>query len=110
MGDKKFVYVDMGLKDYALLPREEISLTGERAEDKLSIGETREFVVIRTSNRAVQPIVSLKALEMEAAWERARQWQSLDTVVDVLVTETTRGGYRVNMKGLKSFLPISQVV
>merc|ERR1711988_458838 len=107
--DKKFVYVKMGLKDYALLPREEVSLTGKRAEDVLPIGESREFFVMRKSKREVQPFVSLKAFEIEVAWERARQQLLTGEVENALVAEATKGGYRVDLGGFKSFLPVSQV-
>merc|ERR1711904_670804 len=104
--DKKFVYVDMGLKDYALLPREEVSLTGQRAEDILPIGESREFLVMRKSKREVQPFVSLKAFEIEVAWERARQRLLTEEIENALVVESTKGGYRVDLGGFKSFLPV----
>merc|ERR1711988_1137188 len=107
--DKKFVYVKMGLKDYALLPREEVSLTGKRAEDVLPIGESREFFVMRNSKREVQPILSLKTFEIELAWERARKQLLNGEVEDALVVESTKGGYRVDLQGFKSFLPVSQV-
>merc|ERR1711904_347958 len=107
--DKKFVYVDMGLKDYALLPREEVSLAGKSAEDVLPIGESREFFVMRNSKREVQPLVSLKAFEIEMAWERARQQLLTGEVEDALVVEGTKGGYRIDLGGFKSFLPVSQV-
>jgi len=107
--DKKFVYVDMGLKDYALLPREEVSLAGERAEDILPIGESREFLVMRKSKKGVQPFVSLRAFEIEMAWERARQQLLTGEVQDALVIEGTKGGYRIDLGGFKSFLPVSQV-
>lgn len=107
--DKKNVYVDMGLKDYALLPKEEVSLAGKHAEEVLLVGESREFLVIRTSEREIQPIVSLKALELESAWEHARQQMQADAIIDVPVVMATKGGYRVDMGGLKSFLPMSQI-
>jgi small subunit ribosomal protein S1 len=106
--DKKFVYVDMGLKDYALLPREEVSLAGEHAEAVLSVGESREFLVIRACDSEVQLVLSLKALEMELAWERARQQLKANATLEVTVVGATKGGYRVDMGGLKSFLPASQ--
>merc|ERR1712216_543958 len=42
--DKKFVYVKLGLKDYAILPREEVSLIGKRPEDVLLVGQSKEFL------------------------------------------------------------------
>lgn len=107
--DKKFLKVDMGLKDYALLPREEVSLTGRCAEDVVSIGETIEFLVIRTSTRETQPVVSLKALETEVAWERVRNHLQADVTLDASVVEATKGGYRLDVEGLRSFLPVSQI-
>lgn len=106
---KKSVYVDMGLKDYALLPREEVSITEESVENILSIGESREFLVTSVSKRDIRPIISLKAIEIELAWENARQQMQTGAVIETLVVEATRGGYRVSLNGLKSFLPVSQI-
>jgi small subunit ribosomal protein S1 len=107
--DKKTIYVDMNLKDYALLPRDEVSLTGESAENLLSIGESREFLVINVMERDVRPIVSIKALEMETAWARVREQLQAGSVIESPVIEATKGGYRVDLGGLKSFLPVSQI-
>jgi len=107
--DRKFVYVDMGLKDYALLPKEEVSLTLERAEDRLPVGTSHEFLVIRASKHEFCPVVSLKALETEAAWECANQHMQADAILEVSVIEATKGGYRVNIEGLKSFMPVTQI-
>jgi small subunit ribosomal protein S1 len=107
--DNKFVYIDLGLKDYALLPRNEVSIKKERAEDLLLTDESYEFLVTRASKREVQLILSLKALEISKAWEQARIQLNSDVTVDVSVVEAIKGGYRVDMGGHTSFLPISQV-
>jgi small subunit ribosomal protein S1 len=103
------VLIDMGLKDYAILPFNEISIKGGHAEDLLTVGETREFLVIRSTNREVQLTVSLKAIEMEMAWQRAREHLNSDSIIDVQVLEATKGGFRVSMEGQTSFLPVSQI-
>jgi small subunit ribosomal protein S1 len=107
--DNKSVYVDLGLKDYALLPRDEVSMIKKRAEEVLNVGETREFLVIRSTNREVQLTVSLKAIDIELAWERAREQLNTGAILDVTVVEALKGGYRVDMGGQTSFLPISQI-
>jgi len=107
--DNKFIYVDMGIKDHALLPREEVSFNNERAEDVLSIGSSYEFLVIRASKREHQLTISLKALEVEEAWKRSREQLKSGTILEVSVISSTKGGYRVEMKGHTSFLPISQI-
>merc|ERR1711907_584314 len=43
------------------------------------------------------------------AWERARKQLLNGEVEDALVVEGTKGGYRVDLAGFKSFLPVSQV-
>jgi small subunit ribosomal protein S1 len=107
--DKRLVYIDVGLKDYALLPREEVSLAGEIAEEILPIGESQVFLVTKISKRDAQPTVSRAAIEREAAWERVREQLQTDVIVDSLILETTKGGYRVDMGGINSFLPSSQI-
>jgi len=107
--DKKLVYIDMGLKDYAILPREEVSLTGEKAEEVLPIGESQVFLVTNISKRDAQPTVSRAALEREDAWDRVREQMRTEVIIESLIVETTKGGYRVDMGGLNSFLPASQI-
>jgi small subunit ribosomal protein S1 len=107
--DNRSVLVDMGLKDYAILPLNEISIKGGHAEDFLKEGDTREFLVIRSSSREVQLTVSLKAIEMEMAWERARERLNSGSIIDAPVLEATKGGFRVCMEGQTSFLPVSQI-
>jgi small subunit ribosomal protein S1 len=99
----------MGLKDYAVLPREEISMTGENAEDVLTIGESRQFLVTDVTRRDIRPTISLRAIEMEMAWQSARQQLQTSAIIEAPVVEATKGGYRVSLKGLKSFLPVSQI-
>merc|ERR1719335_1569630 len=107
--DKRLVYIDVGLKDYALLPREEVSLAGESAEEILPIGESQVFLVTKISKRDAQPTVSRAAIEREMAWERVQEQLRTDVIVDSLIVETTKGGYRVDMGGINSFLPSSQI-
>jgi ribosomal protein S1 len=56
--ENRSVLVDIGLKDYAILPSDEISITGGHAADKLIENEKREFLVIRSSSRDVQLTLS----------------------------------------------------
>merc|ERR1712066_605214 len=48
-------------------------------------------------------------LEMERAWERARERLNSEAILEVSVIEVIKGGYRVDMDGHISFLPVSQV-
>merc|ERR1719262_1923654 len=43
------------------------------------------------------------------AWADARQQLQTDPIMELPVVEATKGGYRVDMEGLKSFLPVSQI-
>jgi small subunit ribosomal protein S1 len=107
--DKRSIYVDMGLKDYALLPRREVSLIEESAEEVLPVGESRVFLVTGVSKRDAQLTVSRAAVEREMAWDRVRQQIQTNAVIESLVVEAVKGGYKLNVEGLKSFLPASQI-
>jgi len=107
--DSKSVYLDMGAKKYAILPHEEVSITGKRVEEVLSVGDTVDLLVIQASDKETRPVVSIKALEMEAAWDRAQEQLYSDIIIEVPVIDAIKGGYRVDMEGLISFLPISQI-
>jgi len=107
--DKKFVYVDLGLKDNAVIPHAELSIAGDKPEDILAIGETREFQVIRPQRGDQQVVLSIKALEVGVAWERARQQMAADAIIDAKVLELNKGGVLIDAAGLRGFLPISQI-
>merc|ERR1711933_195823 len=107
--DSRFVYLDLGAKKYAILPHDEVSITGKRVEEVLPVGDTIDLLVIQASDKETRPIVSIKALEMEEAWDRAREQLYSDIILKVPVIDAIKGGYRVDMKGLISFLPISQI-
>lgn len=105
--DKKNIYVDVGLKDLAILPIKETKLSPENS--KYFVGESLELMVLETSRRNIQTILSLNALEIDTNWERAHQQLLTDFILDVRVIEAIKGGYRVDTGGLQSFLPISQI-
>jgi small subunit ribosomal protein S1 len=107
--ENRSVLVDIGLKDYAILPFDEISITGGHAADKLIEREKREFLVISSSSRDVQLTLSLKAIEIELAWDRARERINSGSIMEVPVIEAIKGGFRVCMDGQTSFLPVSQI-
>lgn len=107
--DKKFVYVDLGLKDNAVMPLGEASISGQKAEDVVSVGEAREFSVLRTAQGDNPAVLSIRALEAGLAWERAAQQMQQDVTIDATVVEIKRGGVMVEVAGLRGFLPISQI-
>jgi ribosomal protein S1 len=86
-----------------------VSLAGENAEEVIPIGESQVFLVTKISKRDAQPTVSRAPIEREVAWERVREQLRADVIVDSLILETTKGGYRVDMGGINSFLPSSQI-
>lgn len=103
--DKKFAYVEVGLKEFAILSREE---AGETDEELLRVGESREFLVTR-AHQGTQPTLSIKALEAEFAWNRIRNQLKSNSTLEVPIVEATKGGYRVDVGRLKAFLPVSQM-
>lgn len=108
--DKRYVYVDLGQKDNAVVPWSELSISGQvKPEDILALGDSREFMVIKASTGDQQAVLSIKAIEVGVAWERAIQQMQADVIVEAKITEITKGGVLAEVGGLRGFLPISQI-
>jgi small subunit ribosomal protein S1 len=106
--DDKYVFIDIGLKSEALVSREQF--TDHYGELGVQIGDETEVVVETPSD--------LETGETKASHEkakRAKTWAQLvekhktDETVLGLVTGKVKGGFTVEIEGVRAFLPGSLV-
>eukprot|EP00468_Gymnochlora_sp_CCMP2014_P013754 CAMPEP_0167751964 /NCGR_PEP_ID=MMETSP0110_2-20121227/6870_1 /TAXON_ID=629695 /ORGANISM="Gymnochlora sp., Strain CCMP2014" /LENGTH=418 /DNA_ID=CAMNT_0007637517 /DNA_START=62 /DNA_END=1318 /DNA_ORIENTATION=- len=109
LDSKGGAYVDVGAKQLAYLPRNEVSMIGMKAEDILFPGLRREFTVSRSTNVASEVILSIKRMSVPHAWIRVRQMAELDVTLGAKILSHNRGGFLVEVEGLNGFLPFSQL-
>lgn len=109
--DPDGVYVDIGGKSSAFVPRDEASLRAvTNLSEVLPLGESVEFLIIRDQDADGQVTLSRRQLEIKHIWERLAQMQENSQTVQVLVINLNKGGVTVELQGLRGFIPRSHLV
>lgn len=106
-------YIDIGGKSAAFLPLREAAvaqITAAEMKERLPLGETQEFMVIRDQNEEGQVVVSIRRMELERVWKTLKDMADNDESLTVKVTGTNKGGVTVDVKGLRGFIPRSHLV
>jgi small subunit ribosomal protein S1 len=94
------VFISLGGKSQGVLPKSQFS-----SKDTLAVGEPVEVVVDRYDRESDLLILSRKGRARSAAWDLLKPGD----VVEGRVVGLNRGGLEVQLKGIKAFLPASQV-
>ncbi|MBA3648012.1 MAG: 30S ribosomal protein S1 [Chitinophagales bacterium] len=98
------VVLNIGFKSDGLVPLSEFRDTPD-----LRVGDRVEVMVVEKENLKGQLILSRKSAKMERAWEHIVSAYKTGEVVTGLVTSKTKGGLIVDLFGLETFLPGSQI-
>lgn len=109
--DSDGLYVDIGGKAAAYLPRDEAAL--KRLADistVLPIGEARDFLIIREQNADGQVTLSIRQLEIKQLWQQFEEMQGTEETIDVRVSGVNKGGVTVDAQGLRGFVPRSHLI
>ena len=109
--DTDGLYVDIGGKAAAYLPRDEAAL--KRLTDistVLPIGEERDFLIIREQNSEGQVTLSIRQLEIKQLWQQFEEMQGTEETIDVRVSGVNKGGVTVDAQGLRGFVPRSHLI
>ncbi len=104
------VYIDIGAKSLAFLPRQEASLSATAdLTQLLPLQEEREFLIVREQNADGQVMLSLRQLALKQAWDSLLELQASNQTLTVRVTGTNKGGLIVDAQGLRGFIPRSHL-
>ncbi|MEO0408215.1 MAG: S1 RNA-binding domain-containing protein, partial [Cyanobacteria bacterium P01_A01_bin.135] len=105
------IYVDIGGKATAYLPKDEAALkAGANLADILPVGEERDFLIIKEQNAEGQVTLSVRQLELKRLWERFSNILDSEETVEVRVSGVNKGGVTVNAQGVRGFIPRSHLV
>jgi len=72
-------------------------------------GQKREFLIVRDDDPDGQLLLSLRKMEYDVAWRRAKQMMEEDATVHGKVVNVNRGGLLVEVEHLRGFVPTSHV-
>lgn len=101
---KTDVVVNIGFKSDGL-----VSLNEFRDLQGLKIGDTVEVMVVEKEDREGHLHLSRKLARITRAWERIMEVHKTGEIVTGLVTSKTKGGLIVDVFGMETFLPGSQI-
>ena len=100
----KDVVLNIGFKSDGLVPRSEF-----RDVEDLKVGDQVEVYVETQEDAQGQLILSRKKAKIVKAWETVQDALDNDKVIEGLVKRRTKGGLIVDIYGIESFLPGSQI-
>ena len=101
--DRDFI-IDIGAKSEGV-----ISLNEFRYNPDLKIGDKVEVIIDKKEDKTGQLVLSHKKARSLKAWDRVNEAHKDQTVVSGYVKCRTKGGMIVEVFGLESFLPGSQI-
>ena len=103
-------YVDIGGKSPAFLPTREAAL--EIIDDLaqvVPIGEEFEFLIIREQDSEGKVTLSLRQLQIQAAWDKLAAISESGKSTQVRITGVNKGGVTGEVEGLRGFIPRSHL-
>jgi len=98
------VVIDIGFKADGLVPRSEF-----RDMPELKVGDEVEVFVEKKESKTGQIELSRKKAKILTAWDKIQAALDNDTVIEGFVKRRTKGGLIVDIFGIESFLPGSQI-
>jgi len=104
--DEEQILVDVGGKSEGIVPKGEISATGETVE--LKPGDEIEVFVIKPENEEGHPILSKRRADRRKAWESIEDAFEKNIELEGTAVEVVKGGILVDV-GIRGFVPASLV-
>ncbi|TAF66019.1 MAG: 30S ribosomal protein S1 [Cytophagales bacterium] len=98
------VIVNVGFKSDGLIPRSEFKDLPE-----LKVGDQVEVYVENRESTNGQVILSRKKAKILTAWTKIQDALDADSIIEGIVKRRTKGGLIVDIFGIESFLPGSQI-
>ncbi|WP_028309540.1 bifunctional 4-hydroxy-3-methylbut-2-enyl diphosphate reductase/30S ribosomal protein S1 [Desulfitibacter alkalitolerans] len=104
--DEEQILVDVGGKSEGIVPKGEISATGDGVD--LKPGDEIEVFVIKPENEEGHPILSKRRADRRRAWETIEDAFENNTELTGKAVEVVKGGILVDI-GIRGFVPASLV-
>jgi small subunit ribosomal protein S1 len=102
-----FVIVNAGLKSEGAVPIEEF--IGETGEPEVAIGDTVEVALDSVEDGFGETRLSHEKARRARSWTRLEQAQDDDEIITGAITGKVKGGFTVEVAGIRAFLPGSLV-
>lgn len=92
-----------------IVPKEEVDFDGGESISEIRLGDEVTCSVLRTDDGEGNVLLSKKRADAELAWDQSAGLASDQRPVTVRIKETVKGGVIALYKGIRMFIPLSQV-
>ena len=108
--EKNGVLVDIGSKSEAIIPLRELSnVPFDGAESIISVGDQKDFYILKEEDEDGQITLSLKRVSHARNWLQLDDLRQNDQTIIAKVFSIVKGGVVVEVLGLRGFVPASQL-
>ena len=98
------VVINIGYKSEGVIPLNEF-----RYNSELKVGDKAEVLVVKTEDETGQLVLSHKRARVMFAWNRINTHYESKDIVKGFIKSRTKGGMIVDLFGIETFLPGSQI-
>lgn len=108
--DDKGVIVDIGYHADGLIPVNELSNDPNIEPEKIvAPGDVIDVEVLKLDDGEGNVLLSKKSAEAQVAWEDVEEAHKNKDVIEITVAEAVKGGVIGYLKGIRAFIPASQL-
>lgn len=105
--NQDFAIVDIGYKSEGMIAVSEF--VGDEENVDIKAGDKVDVFIVKREDREGKPILSRQRALGVKVWVDVEEASKTGTVMSGKITDVIKGGYFVDIKGVKAFLPGSQV-
>ncbi|MBN2018512.1 MAG: 30S ribosomal protein S1 [Candidatus Cloacimonetes bacterium] len=102
--DQTEVLVDIGFKAEGVVP-----LTEFEPDEEINVGDKVSVYIVNREGKNGRPFLSKKRADIQKTWAELEEKSSSNDVVQGTVLKRVKGGLIVDVSGINTFLPASQV-
>lgn len=104
------VHVDVGRKHTGFIPLSELTdLPGAKPEEIVKVGDVLDLIVLKVDDQEGTILLSKRRYDAIKGWQEIVKAHEAGTNVKGIVTDIVKGGVLANTKGVRIFIPASQV-
>lgn len=107
--DPDEMLIDVGMKSEGVIPSREFFSDGDEGPT-LHVGDRTLVYVMQPEGQDGHAILSLRRARMERSWREIEELYHRGALIEGPVVDFNKGGLIVDVKGVRGFVPVSQVL
>ncbi|NLK22288.1 MAG: 30S ribosomal protein S1 [Epulopiscium sp.] len=103
------VLVNIGYMSDGIITKEELSDDGIDTKDILKPGDEIDLYILQMDDGEGNVLLSKKMADQIVVWDELEEYYALGKAFDVSIKEVVKGGVTASIKGVRAFIPASQL-